>query len=62
MIDNAREGKYSFQLLQPLKQEPAPFVDCMVLSPPGEMEKLTMQKVLYQTKCLMTILIVKMKS
>lgn len=42
VIDNAREGKYSFQLLQPLKQEPAPFVDCMVLSPPGEMEKLTM--------------------
>ena len=42
VIDNAREGKYLFQVLQPVKQEPPPFVECIVLPPPGEMEKLTM--------------------
>ena len=42
VIDNAREGKYLFQVLQPLKQDAAPFVECIVLPPPGEMEKLTM--------------------
>ena len=42
VIDNAREGKYLFQVLQPLKQDAAPLVECIVLPPPGEMEKLTM--------------------
>ncbi|NBY03611.1 MAG: VWA domain-containing protein, partial [Planctomycetes bacterium] len=42
IIDNAREGKYLFQVLQPLKQDPPPIAECIVLPPPGEMEKLTM--------------------
>lgn len=42
VIDNARDGKYLFQVLQPLKQDAPPFVECSVLPPPGEMEKLTM--------------------
>jgi len=42
IIDNAKEGKYLFQLQQPSKQDPVPFAECFVFPPPGEMEKLTM--------------------